>query len=123
MTDTLEPVEAVELLEVVAVPSSSVHRRIVVDPDASPVFRPNDLRTIRAITGRSMVAMIDDDDNDADKFCALAFFALRREEPDTLASKLWAQVEYADIVVERPPVDPTSGDGSSPSPLSAPSTG
>jgi hypothetical protein len=102
-------------------PAASVHRLIVVDGGASPVFRPNDLRTIRAITGRSMVAMIDDDDNDADRFSAMAFFQLRREEPDTLASILWAQLEYADIVVETPKVDPTSGDGSNPSPLSVPS--
>lgn len=98
------------------------HRRIVVDPDAPPVFRPNDIRTIKAITGISLMAMIDGDD-DADKFCALAFFALRREEPDALASKLWAQIEYADVVVEAQPVDPTSGDTSRVSPPSASTTG
>ena len=97
------------------------HRRIVVDPNASPVFRPNDIRTIKAITGISLMAMVDGDD-DADKFCALAFFSLRREEPDTLASKLWAQVEYADIELEAGRVDPTSGDTSKVSPPSVSTT-
>ena len=99
------------------------HRRIIVDRSINPVFRPNDLRTVKAITGVSLMAMIDGDD-DADRFCALAFFALRREEPDALASKLWAQVEYADIELgEAPAVDPTSGDTSKVSPPSASTTG
>jgi hypothetical protein len=119
MTDTVR----LDALELEPAPAPVVtHRRIVIDPAATPVFRPNDIRTVKAITGLSLMAMIDGDD-DADKFCALAFFSLRREEPETLASTLWAQVEQADLEIEAARVDPTSGGTSRGSPPSASTTG
>ena len=95
------------------------HRLVRIDPNVPPRFRPADLRVIRAKTGMSLVAMAGGDD-DADRMCALAFVALRRAEPDAAAKDLWDLVEQSDVEMA-PDVgaDPTSGDGSTPSPASA----
>ena len=95
------------------------HRLVRIDPNVPPRFRPADLRVVRAMTGQSLMAMTGGDD-DADRMCALAFFALRRQHPDAAAKDLWEMCEQADIeIAEVDGVDPTSGDGSTPSPLSA----
>ena len=70
------------------------------------------------MTGRSLMEMVNGDD-DADRMCALAFFAMRRAKPDAAAKDLWEQAEQADVEIGKGDgVDPTSGDGSTPSPLS-----
>ena len=71
------------------------------------------------MTGRSLMEMVGGDD-DADRMAALAFFAMRRQQPTAPAKELWDAAEQADVeMVEVTTVDPTSGDGSTPSPLSA----
>jgi hypothetical protein len=94
------------------------HRIVTVDPNVPPRFRPADLRVVRAMTGRSLMEMAGGDD-DADRMCALAFFAMRRANPDAAAKELWDAAEQADVEMKAAEVDPTSGDGSTPSPLSA----
>ena len=96
------------------------HRLVRIDPNVPPRFRPADLRVVKAMTGQSLMAMTGGDD-DADRMCALAFFALRREQPEAAAKDLWEMCEQADIEVAEVAAgaDPTSGDGSTPSPLSA----
>jgi len=93
------------------------HRLVRIDPNVPPRFRPADLRVVRAMTGQSLMAMVGGDD-DADKMCALAFFALRREHPEAAAKTLWDVCEQADIEMAEVDdgTDPTSGDGSTPSP-------
>ena len=95
------------------------HRLISIDPNVPPRFRPADLRVVKAMTGMSLIAMASGDD-DADRMCALAFVALRRAEPDAAAKDLWELVEQSDVeLAQDVGVDPTSGDGSTPSPASA----
>ena len=96
------------------------HRVVTIDPNVPPRFRPADLRVVRAITGLSLMGMVGGDD-DADRMAALAFFAMRRAEPDAAAKDLWEMCEQADVELlpEADGVDPTSGDGSTPSPASA----
>ena len=97
------------------------HRVVTIDPNVPPRFRPADLRVVRAITGQSLMGMVGGDD-DADRMAALAFFALRRAEPDAPAKDLWDLCEQADVQMiaeDGDGADPTSGDGSTPSPASA----
>jgi hypothetical protein len=71
------------------------------------------------MTGQSQMEMVGGDD-DADRMAALAFFAMRRADPTAAAKELWDAAEQADVEVFRgDDVDPTSGDGSTPSPRSA----
>ena len=91
------------------------HRLVVVDANVPPRFRPADLRVVKAICGRSLMEMVGGDD-DADRMCALAFFALRRQNPEAAAKELWEACEQADVEMVGGDVDPTSGDGSTPSP-------
>ena len=94
------------------------HRRVVVDANIPPRFRPADLRVVKAMCGRSLMEMVGGDD-DADRMCALAFFALRRQNPEASAKDLWEACEQADVEVISTgddEADPTSGDGSIPSP-------
>jgi len=118
MTDTtngLGPVlELGEVADVV-----EVHTRIVVDPDLPIIFRPADLRVIRAMTGRDLTAMISDESYDADRFCGLAFIQLRRQYPNRGAKELWELVEEADLEMMAPREDPTGGGTSTVSPPSA----
>ena len=93
------------------------HRLVTVDPNVPPRFRPADLRVVRAITGRSLMEMVGGDD-DADRMAALAFFAMRRAEPTAATKELWDAAEQADVEMVASDADPTSGDGSTPSPLS-----
>ena len=95
------------------------HRVVTVDPNVPPRFRPADLRVVRAMCGRSLMEMAGGDD-DADRMAALAFFAMRRADPTAPAKELWDACEQADVeIVRGDDVDPTNGDGSTPSPLSA----
>ena len=96
------------------------HVLVKVDATVPPRFRPADLRVVKAMTGQSLIGMAGGDD-DADRMCALAFFALRRQHPQKAAKDLWDMCEQADIELEAgdDTADPTSGDGSTPSPLSA----
>ena len=57
-------------------------------------------------------------DDDADRMAALAFFAIRRAEPDAYAKDLWDQAEQADVEMVAAELDPTSGNGSTTSPPS-----
>ena len=95
------------------------HRLVIVDAGIPPRFRPADLRVVKAMCGRSLMEMVGGDD-DADRMCALAFFALRRQNPEAAAKELWEACEQADVEVISADdgVDPTSGDGLIPSPPS-----
>ena len=95
------------------------HRLVTVDANVPPRFRPADLRVVKAISGMSLMAMAGGDD-DADRMAALAFFALRRANPTAAAKELWEAAEQADVEVISTDdgTDPTSGDGSIPSPPS-----
>jgi len=94
------------------------HPVVTIDPNVPPRFRPADLRVVRAMCGQSLMAMVSGDD-DADRMAALAFFAMRRADPTAPAKDLWEQAEQVDVEMVTSGVDPTSGDGSTPSPLSA----
>lgn len=94
------------------------HVLVRVDPNVPPRFRPADLRVVKAMTGKSMIAMSGGDD-DADRLCTLAFVALRRANPTASSKELWDMCEQADVeLVAVDAADPTNGDGMTPSPLS-----
>jgi len=97
------------------------HRDVAVDANAAVRFRPVDMKVIRAITGRSVMDMIrsGDEGDDADRFQALAFFALRRDDKEAATAELWELAGEADIEMVAPAPDPTNGSTSTDSPRSA----
>lgn len=94
---------------------------VVIDPQMIPRFRTNDMAVVQAMTGRGLLAMAGDNDDEAAKFRALAFLTLRRGDPHAPAKDLWERTANVEIeMLTVPPVDPTrNGTGT----ISLPSPG
>lgn len=70
-------------------------------------FTPNELRKLKASTGKTMTELLGPDADDGDKMQTLAWLSLTRDGYDVA----WQECGDLAIVVEVPPDDPTSGGG------------
>ena len=90
--------------------------RIEVDPNDLTIS-PNELRALRAATGRAMSDLMGESADDEDRMQALVFLALRRQ--GYRAS--WQEAGDTAVAFVTPPSDPTPTDtspGSRPSAIS-----
>jgi hypothetical protein len=99
------------------------HPLVVIDTTVAPRFRAADMRVIKAMTGKSVLEMIREDGDDADRMQALAFYALRRADPDAAAKTLWELADEADVEMADTPPDPTNGSRPATSTASPPFAG
>lgn len=98
------------------------HKQLHVDPAIlERLPRAADNKVVKAITGRSLMQMIqgEDDGEGTDRILVLAFYALRDEMPDASAREVFDLALEADVFLEKVEADPTNGNGAMPLPLSA----
>jgi len=90
-----------------------------VDPSAGIRFTPNQLRALKAETGRTMTDLLGEDGDDEDRMQAMVWLELRRQ------GKAVPWDRCGDVALEftLPTPDPTTGGSSTESPRSAGSGG
>jgi hypothetical protein len=89
-------------------------------------FSADALRALNKATGRTLTELVDSDDQ-VDRFQTMAFAELHRRAaraghlPD--AGELWERAGRVELILEpAKPLDPTAGEFSTTSPLSAPTS-
>jgi hypothetical protein len=107
-----------------------MHEPVVVDSTGGVAFRVSAeaMRALTKATGRTMSSLLQEEDDEADRFQAIAFLELHRRAakaghlPD--AGELWERAGLVDIEVAGPAA-PVAADplGAGSSPTSPPSAG
>jgi hypothetical protein len=94
--------------------------RLTAEGLADTRFSPNELRALKAQTGRGLTDLIGPDADDADRFQTMAWLRLRRDGHPALD---WNALGDLEIAMQAEPPDPTNAGSPTSSPPSAGSGG
>ena len=98
-----------------AAPEPELPDFVVVGDDPDIRLRPNEMRVLKAQTGRTLQELLGPEGDEEDRLQLLIWLELRRQgfEPS------WEEAGDVAVTVEQKPADPTNGEPSETSPPSA----